>query len=54
MVAERGGELRFGLDALAIEDDPSFTVVRSFKRMLAGPHASPNDTVTIGPPAPSS
>ncbi|HLK40450.1 MAG TPA: Hsp70 family protein, partial [Polyangiaceae bacterium] len=36
MVAEREGELRFGLDALAVADDPTFTVLRSFKRLLAG------------------
>jgi molecular chaperone DnaK (HSP70) len=35
VVAERDGELRFGLDALAVADDPSFTMVRSFKRLLS-------------------
>lgn len=43
IVAERNGELRYGLDALI--DDPSWTVVRSFKRVLGG---SPNDTIEIG------
>ena len=41
VVAERDGELRFGFDAVAAADDPSFTVVRSFKRLLGGPDAGP-------------
>ena len=49
VVAERGGELRFGFDALeAAAADPSFTAVRSFKRLLADAHAGPGRTVTIG------
>jgi molecular chaperone DnaK (HSP70) len=36
MVAERDGELRFGFDAAAVVDDPSFTVARSFKRLVSG------------------
>ena len=32
LVAERDGELRYGLDAAAVAGDPSFTLVRSFKR----------------------
>ncbi len=34
VVAERGGELAFGWDALAKTGDPSWTLVRSFKRFL--------------------
>jgi len=49
VVAERDGELRFGFDALAAAAaDPSFTAVRSFKRLLADAHAGPGRTVTIG------
>jgi molecular chaperone DnaK (HSP70) len=35
IVAARGGELRHGLDALAVKDDAAWTVLRSFKRALA-------------------
>jgi molecular chaperone DnaK (HSP70) len=48
IVAERDGELRYGLDAAAVADDPSFSVVRSFKRLLSGPRATPGDTVAVG------
>jgi molecular chaperone DnaK (HSP70) len=48
VVAERDGELRFGFDAVAAADDPSFTVVRSFKRLLGGPDAGPGQPVVIG------
>jgi molecular chaperone DnaK (HSP70) len=48
VVAERAGELRFGFDAVAVADDPTFTVVRSFKRLLSGPRASPADPVQVG------
>jgi molecular chaperone DnaK (HSP70) len=48
IVAERDGELRYGLDAAAVVDDPSFTVVRSFKRVLSGARATPGDTVAVG------
>jgi molecular chaperone DnaK (HSP70) len=48
VVAERAGELRFGFDAIARTPDPSWTVVRSFKRLLSGWCASPQDAVTIG------
>lgn len=46
VVAERAGELRFGFDALAAE--PSFTVVRSFKRWLGDPRAVPGMPVRVG------
>ena len=48
VVAEREGELRFGFDALATAGDPSFTAVRSFKRLLADAHAGPGKNVRIG------
>jgi molecular chaperone DnaK (HSP70) len=49
VVAERNGELRFGFDALAAAAaEPSFTAVRSFKRLLADAHSGPGQTVTIG------
>jgi molecular chaperone DnaK (HSP70) len=52
VVAEEEGRLRFGFDALAIGDArrdgrPS-SVVRSFKRLLAGTDASPSRKVEIG------
>jgi molecular chaperone DnaK (HSP70) len=48
IVAERDGELRFGLDALAVAEDPAFTTLRSFKRLLSRPEAGPAETVAIG------
>ncbi len=48
IVAERGGELRFGFDAAAVVSDVSFAVLRSFKRLLSGADASPTQTVRIG------
>jgi molecular chaperone DnaK (HSP70) len=48
IVAERDGELRFGFDAAAVADDPSFAVVRSFKRLLSRPDATPLQTVAVG------
>jgi len=48
LVAEREGELRFGFEAAAVIDDPAFTVVRSFKRLLGGPSSVPDRRVTIG------
>ncbi len=35
IVAARDGELRYGLDALAVRDEPTWTTLRSFKRALA-------------------
>jgi molecular chaperone DnaK (HSP70) len=48
VVAEREGELRFGYDALAVEGDASFTVVRSFKRLMSGADSDPARPVRIG------
>lgn len=45
IVAEKDGELRYGLDALT--DDPSVTVVRSFKRVLGEP-GGPDRSIQIG------
>jgi molecular chaperone DnaK (HSP70) len=48
VVAERDGELRFGFDAAAVAGDPSFAVLRSFKRLLSGADAGPTQTVKVG------
>jgi molecular chaperone DnaK (HSP70) len=48
IVAERDGELLYGLDAAAVVDDSSFAVRRSFKRLLSGPRATPGDAVSVG------
>jgi molecular chaperone DnaK (HSP70) len=48
LVAERDGELRFGFDAAAAAEDPSFTFVRSFKRLLSRPDAGPAQKVAVG------
>jgi molecular chaperone DnaK (HSP70) len=48
IVAERNGELKFGFDAVAVASDLSFTPLRSFKRLLSGADASPNQTLRIG------
>ncbi len=48
LVAERHGELRFGLDAQACLHDPEWTVVRSFKRLLAHGKASPQTEIELG------
>ncbi|MDP9152086.1 MAG: Hsp70 family protein [Myxococcota bacterium] len=48
LVAERRGELRFGFEAAAVLDDPTFTILRSFKRLLSGPDAGPQQRVTVG------
>jgi molecular chaperone DnaK (HSP70) len=48
LVAERGGELRFGWAAFAAHGDPSFTTVRSFKRLLSDAHAVPGTRARVG------
>jgi molecular chaperone DnaK (HSP70) len=53
VIAERRGELRFGFDALEVAADPAWTVLRSFKRLLAGreagaPRTGPDFEVEIG------
>src|SRR6516164_588455 len=47
VVAERAGELRFGHEALELAADPSWTVLRSFKRLL-GAGARPDATICVG------
>ena len=48
VVAERDGELRYGFDAVALAGDPSWTLVRSFKRMLSRPDAGPAQRIPVG------
>jgi len=48
VVAERAGSLRFGFEAMAVAGDPSWTFVRSFKRLLSNPRIRPEDPVAIG------
>jgi molecular chaperone DnaK (HSP70) len=48
VVAENKGELKFGLDALALTGDPSWTLARSFKRLLGDGGATPDQTIVIG------
>ena len=48
VVAEKKGDLRFGLEALRLAQDPSWTLLRSFKRVLSGPRTSPDAEVRIG------
>jgi molecular chaperone DnaK (HSP70) len=48
VVAEKRGALRFGFDALEVAADPAWTVLRSFKRLLAGPRSAPDFEVQLG------
>jgi molecular chaperone DnaK (HSP70) len=48
VVAERRGEMRFGFDALEVATDPEWVVLRSFKRLLAGPRSAPDFELQIG------
>ncbi len=48
IVAERGGELLFGFEAAAVAEDPSCTVVRSFKRLLSYHDAMPDRAIALG------
>jgi molecular chaperone DnaK (HSP70) len=47
VVAERGGELSFGLDALTAASDGA-TLVRSFKRLLSSHDVCPGSIVRVG------
>ena len=47
-VHEPDGELRFGLDALAVQGDASFRTIRSFKRLLSRPRGAARDSLTAG------
>ncbi|HKP10719.1 MAG TPA: Hsp70 family protein [Blastocatellia bacterium] len=46
LVAARGGELRFGLDAAACQDEQGWLMLRSFKRELA--RLGPESAITLG------
>lgn len=48
VVASDGTELRFGHEALASLDEPGWTAIRSFKRLLARPDAAVRPKVNIG------
>ncbi|MFT3776574.1 MAG: Hsp70 family protein [Minicystis sp.] len=48
VAAERRGQLRFGFDALEVAGDPEWIVLRSFKRLLAGPRSAPDFEVQLG------
>ena len=48
VVAGRDGELRYGFDAIAAARDPSWTLVRSFKRALSGADAGPGQRIPVG------
>jgi molecular chaperone DnaK (HSP70) len=48
VVAERDGEMRFGFDALATASDPSFSHVRSFKRLLSATEALSSGGIVLG------
>ena len=48
IVAARDGELRYGFDAVAVASDPTFTVLSSFKRLLAGPANASQQRVRLG------
>lgn len=48
VVAERAGELRFGFTALAMAQEPGWTLLRSFKRILSEPDATTDCQVQVG------
>ncbi len=48
IVAAREGELRFGLDALAVASDPGWSQSRSFKRLLARHSLRTGGTISLG------
>lgn len=48
VVAERAGELRYGWSALAVASQAGWTLLRSFKRLLAGSELSLRQEVEIG------
>jgi molecular chaperone DnaK (HSP70) len=48
VVAEREGNLKFGFDAVEVASDPSWFLLRSFKRLLSNPDARPEQVVTMG------
>ncbi len=48
VVAEREGAFLFGWEAVAASADPSFSMLRSFKRVLSDPSAVPGKPVRVG------
>ncbi len=48
LVVEREGELAYGLDALERMETPGWSLVRSFKRFLSAPGATPDLRIPIG------
>lgn len=48
LIAERNGELRCGWAALARATDRSWTMIRSFKRLLTDPTMRPDHVVRVG------
>ncbi len=47
LAAFNGRKWVFGLHAKAVENDPKWTVLRSFKRMLSRPEVSPSSTMKV-------
>lgn len=47
IIAARGDELRYGLEAATVADDPAWTLVRSFKRLLGEETMTPETTVDV-------
>jgi molecular chaperone DnaK (HSP70) len=48
VVAVRGDELRYGFEAIRVAEDPAYTFLPSFKRLLSRPDAGPRQTVKVG------
>lgn len=48
IAAERAGSLKFGFDAMAVATDPSWAILRSFKRLLSSPRCRREQPVAIG------
>jgi molecular chaperone DnaK (HSP70) len=48
VIAEKGGELRYGIEAVECASDPTWTLARSFKRLLSSPNAAPDMEVCVG------
>lgn len=48
LVAERGGELLYGLDAAQAAGNADVVLVRSFKRLLSRPDVSPSTPLRVG------
>jgi hypothetical protein len=48
MIAEKGGELRFGFEAQEQRGQPGWTLIPSFKRWLSSPEATPGHRVRVG------